>query len=266
MQGKPLDDTFRAAEHVSKARDLHNRIPLCDGHNDLPWFIRELSPNGKIEGVNSLDLTQNHKGKVYDGVKLHTDIPRLRQGAVGWQFWSVYTPASDSGPIAVQLTLEQIDIVHRLIKKYPTTFEMANSATDVRRIFSEGKIASMCGIEGGHQINNSLGVLRMYYNLGCRYMTLTHNGGPLWADSALSVDEEHLADAPHGGLSRFGCEVVREMNRIGMLVDLSHVHPVTMKKAIEVSRAPVIFSHSSSRALCNVRAAPNILPSIGISQ
>lgn len=182
---------------------------------------------------------------------LHTDIPRLREGGIGWQFWSVYTPASQKGPIAVQTTLEQIDIVHRMVDKYSDTFALAYSAQDVRDIFASGKIASMCGMEGGHQINCSMGSLRMLYKLGVRYMTLTHNGGPSWADSAVSQTGVFLEDAPNGGLSPFGKEVILEMNRIGMLVDLSHVHHITMRVALETTVAPVIFSHSSSRALCN---------------
>lgn len=141
--------------------------------------------------------------------------------------------------------------IARMIEAYPDTFELAHTAADVQRIFAAGKIASMCGIEGGHQINGSLSSLRMFYKLGVRYMTLTHNGGPSWADPALSLTGAFLQEAPNGGLTTFGCKVVQEMNRIGMLVDLSHVHNATMKRALQVSRAPVIFSHSSSRALCN---------------
>lgn len=157
----------------------------------------------------------------------------------------------DIGPVAVQTTLEQIDIVYRMVDMYSDVFEIAYNAEDVRRIFASGKIASMMGMEGGHQINCSMASLRMFYRLGVRYMTLTHNGGPTWADSAVSITGEFIHDAPNNGLSPFGKEVVLEMNRIGMLVDLSHVHHVTMRVALEVSRAPVIFSHSSTRALCN---------------
>jgi membrane dipeptidase len=164
----------------------------------------------------------------------------------------VFTSPLQLGPIAIQNTLEQIDIIHRLAAKYPDTFEIAQTAADVRRIFASGKIASMMGMEGGHQINNSMSSLRMMYQLGCRYMTLTHNGGPTWADAAMTSTGEPLVEASNNGLTAFGCEIVKEMNRIGMLVDISHVHHVTMRRAIEISRAPVIFSHSSSRALCNV--------------
>ena len=151
----------------------------------------------------------------------------------------------------VQKTLEQIDCVHRLCEKYPDHLEFAYTADDVRRIVRDGKLASMAGLEGGHQINGSLATLRMYYRLGCRYLTLTHNGGPGWADAALDENSKWNEHAKAGGLSAFGVEVVKEMNRLGMAVDLSHVHPDTMKKAIEVSEAPVIFSHSNTRAVCN---------------
>ncbi len=171
-----------------------------------------------------------------------TDIPRLRAGMVGGQFWSVYVPADYKGFEAVQATVEQIDLVKRMAARYPADFEMAYTAADVRRIHKAGKIASLIGIEGGHQIDNSLAVLRQMYELGARYMTLTHVLTTGWADSA--------TDAPqHHGLTPFGQEVVREMNRLGMLVDLSHVSPDTMRAALQVTQAPVIFSHSSARAL-----------------
>jgi membrane dipeptidase len=218
-------------------------------------------------------LTLNHQGKEFSGPGhgcLHTDIPRLREGGVGWQFWSVYTPTRVQGPAAVQYTLEQIDFVRRMVAKYPDHFELASCAADVERIFAEkkGKIASMMGMEGGHQINSSLGSLRMMYQLGVRYMTLTHNGGPGWADCAMGFKGEPLPDAVVGGLTDYGKAVVREMNRIGMLVDLSHVHPLTMRVALAETRAPVIFSHSSSRAICDhPRDVPDdvlaLLPSNG---
>jgi membrane dipeptidase len=173
-----------------------------------------------------------------------TDIPRLRRGGVGAQFWSVYVPAGLAGEHAVTATLEQIDIVHRMIARYPDTFELALTADDVERIFRSGKIASLIGMEGGHSIDSSLGALRMFARLGARYMTLTHSKNVPWADAS--------TDAPaHGGLTPFGEAVVREMNRLGMLVDLSHVSPEAMEDAIRVSAAPVIFSHSSARALCD---------------
>jgi membrane dipeptidase len=173
---------------------------------------------------------------------MHTDIPRLRKGGVGAQFWSVYVPAENAGPESVRMVLEQIDVVHRLTEIYPDTFEMATTADDVVRIHKAGRIASLVGMEGGHSIDNSLGVLRQLYAAGARYMTLTHSKNVDWADSGTDKPE-------HGGLTKFGEEVVREMNRLGMLVDLSHVSPDTMKDALAVSEAPVIFSHSSARAL-----------------
>eukprot|EP00656_Telonema_subtile_P027627 TRINITY_DN29766_c0_g1_i1.p1 TRINITY_DN29766_c0_g1~~TRINITY_DN29766_c0_g1_i1.p1 ORF type:complete len:196 (-),score=41.28 TRINITY_DN29766_c0_g1_i1:99-686(-) len=177
---------------------------------------------------------------------LHTDIPRLRAGGAGAQFWSVYVPFTVVGATAVQRTVEQVDLVHRLCEKYPETFEFAWTSQDVKRIFASGRIASLCGAEGGHQINSSLGVLRMLHRIGVRYLTLTHNGGPGWATPAVSASGSFLPEDPPGaGLSAFGCEVVREMNRVGMIVDLSHVHADTMRAALQVSEAPVMFSHLS---------------------
>ena len=173
-----------------------------------------------------------------------TDIPRLRQGGVGAQFWSVYVPAALAGQQAVTATLEQIDIVHRMIARYPDDLELALTAGDVQRIFGEGRIASLIGMEGGHSIDSSLGALRMFARLGARYMTLTHSKNVPWADSATDTPE-------HGGLTAFGEEVVREMNRLGMLVDMSHVSEDTMEDVLRVTRAPIIFSHSSARALCD---------------
>jgi membrane dipeptidase len=176
---------------------------------------------------------------------LMTDIPRLRRGQVGAQFWSVYVPASLPGDHAVSATLEQVDFVHQLARRYPDTFEIASTSADVERIFRSGRVASMMGVEGGHSIDSSLATLRMLHRLGARYMTLTHSSNVPWADSA--------TDKPlNGGLSPFGEAVVREMNWLGMLVDLSHVSPEAMDDALRVSRAPVVFSHSSARALCDV--------------
>ena len=174
--------------------------------------------------------------------KLHTDIPRLRAGGVGGQFWSVYVPANMQGPAAVRATFEQIDVVHRMVRKYPDTFELALTAADVERIFKAGRIGSLIGMEGGHSIDNSLATLRMFYAAGARYMTLTHSTNIRWADSGTDMPKV-------AGLSRFGEEVVREMNRLGMLVDLSHTSADAMRDAIRVSEAPVIFSHSDARAL-----------------
>lgn len=210
-------------------------VPLIDGHNDLPWQYRHRVGNH----VAQLDIRQD-QSKLED--PLHTDIPRLREGMVGAQFWSVWVPVSIAGAEAVQTTLEQIDVVHRLNAAYPETFELALTADDIVRIHKEGQIGSLIGVEGGHSINNSLAVLRQLYAAGARYMTLTHSANVDWADA--STD-----DPKNDGLSPFGREVVREMNRLGMLVDLSHVAPATMHDAIDVSAAPVIFSHSSARAV-----------------
>ena len=210
-------------------------VPLIDGHNDLPWQYRERAQNRLAQ----IDLRQNQSA-LED--PLHTDIPRLRAGRVGGQFWSVYVPASITGPEAVQATLEQIDVVHRLSELYPDTFEMALTADDVVRIHRSGKIASLIGAEGGHSINDSLAVLRQLYRAGTRYMTLTHSANTAWADAATDTPK-------HDGLTPFGKAVVAEMNRLGMLVDLSHVAPRTMHVVLDITAAPVIFSHSSVRTL-----------------
>ena len=220
---------------VERARRLLDRVPLVDGHNDLPWQYRKRFQNH----FDRLDLRVDQSRLE---PALHTDIPRLRRGGLGGQFWSVYVPVEVQGADAVQAVLEQIDDVHRLAERYPDTFELARTADDVVRIHRAGRIASLIGMEGGHSIHDSLAALRGLYAAGARYMTLTHEKNTAWADSATDASQ-------HQGLTRFGEEVVREMNRLGMLVDLSHVSPATMKKAIAVSQAPVIFSHSSARAL-----------------
>jgi membrane dipeptidase len=212
-------------------------VPLIDGHNDLPWEYRERVKNHLAQ----IDIRQD-QSKLEK--PLHTDIARLRQGHVGGQFWSVYVPASLKGADAVQTTLEQIDVVHRLDATYPETFALALTADDILRIHKSGKIASLIGMEGGHSINNSLAVLRQFYDAGARYMTLTHSANNDWADSATD-------DPVHNGLTPFGKAVVGEMNRLGMLVDLSHTSPKTMHDALDATAAPVIFSHSSARALAN---------------
>jgi membrane dipeptidase len=229
------------------ADDYHHRVeqvllrtPLIDGHNDLPWEIRDRFKND----LTAVDLKADTKHLPYppDGAPLMTDIPRMRAGLMGGQFWSVWIPSGMKGPEAVQTTLEQMDLVKRMAARYSDDFEMAYTAADVRRIHQSHRIAAMIGIEGGHQINNSLAALRQMYDAGARYMTLTHTLNTGWADSA--------TDTPvHHGLTPFGIEVVREMNRLGMLVDLSHVSPETMKAALAASEAPVIFSHSSARAV-----------------
>jgi membrane dipeptidase len=237
-----------AAAPAAKGKNLSARVervltatPVIDGHNDLPWEIRNKFGNvGNLDlAADTSNLRSNSGGPA---VHLMTDIPRLRKGHVGAQFWSVWIPATVTGPEAVQMTLEQIDIVRTMVAKYPKTFEMACTADDIERIEKSGRIASLIGIEGGHQIDNSMAVLREMYALGARYMTLTHNVTLDWADAALD-------SARHGGLTPFGREVVREMNRLGMLVDLSHVSPAVMSNALDVSEAPVIFSHSAARAL-----------------
>jgi membrane dipeptidase len=213
---------------------VHGEALVVDGHNDLPWKLRE---KGDL-AFHKVDLRKPQPD-------FNTDIPRLVKGNVGAQFWSAWVPASSGKKgIAVRQTLEQIDIIHRMVRAYPDTFEMASTADDILRVRKQGKIASLIGVEGGHSIDDSLGVLRTYYDLGVRYMTLTHSETIDWADSA--------TDKPRSnGLSPFGEDVVREMNRLGMLVDISHVSPQTMRHAIRVSRAPVIASHSSALALAD---------------
>jgi membrane dipeptidase len=232
---------------ASAAEDYSHRVsqvlaqtPLIDGHNDLPWEIRDRFKSD----LAAVDLrSDTRRLPVTDEqTPLMTDIPRLRAGQVGAQFWSVWIPVSTPGFEAVQVTLEQIDLVKRMTARYPNDLEMAYTAADIRRIHKAHRIASLIGIEGGHQINNSLPVLRQMYDAGARYMTLTHTSNTSWADSATDTPAHH-------GLTPFGIEIVREMNRLGMLVDLSHVSPETMKAALAASQAPVIFSHSSARAL-----------------
>lgn len=210
-------------------------VPLIDGHNDLPYQYEERAK----DHLAQIDIRQDQSKLT---PPLHTDIARLRQGRLGGQFWSVYVPATLKGADAVRATLDQIDVVHRLVERYPDTFELARTADDVVRIHRSGKIASLIGMEGGHSIGNSLAVLREMYALGARYMTITHFDNNDWADSA-------TADPAHNGLTPFGKVVIGEMNRLGMLVDLSHVAPKTMNDVLDVAAAPVIFSHSSARAL-----------------
>ncbi|GAA2461592.1 MULTISPECIES: dipeptidase [Streptomyces] len=223
-----------AGRFRDEARDLLASHPVVDGHNDLPWALRESAGYD----LDRLDVGADQTGR------LHTDIPRLRAGGVGAQFWSVYVRSDMAGDDAVSATLEQIDCVDRLLARHPADLAPALTADDMEAARASGRIASLKGAEGGHSINNSMATLRALYALGVRYMTLTHNDNVPWADSA--------TDAPGvGGLSAFGREVVREMNRLGMLVDLSHVADTTMRDALATSEAPVIFSHSSSRTVCD---------------
>jgi len=223
----------RRDPYLERAHEIVRGTLLIDGHNDLAWALRErVGPH-----IEAVDLRQPMDG-------LDTDIPRLRAGGVGGQFWSVWVPASLPESRALPMALEQLDLVRRLTGAYPDTFAAATSAGDVERAFGEGRIASLIGVEGGSMIASSLPILRHFHARGVRYMTLTHWRTTRWADAA--------TDAPrHGGLTRFGVEVVREMNRLGMMVDLSHVAPSTMAAAIDASEAPVIFSHSGARAVAD---------------
>jgi membrane dipeptidase len=228
-----MTSTEASPAALTAARDLLTRHPILDGHNDLPWTLRVAA---EVD-VDSTDLA----GSVSS---IQTDWPRMAAGGVGAQFWSVYVTADLVGEAAVTTTLEQIDLVHELIRRYPDALELALTADDVERIMAAGKVASLIGAEGGHSIGSSLGTLRALYALGVRYMTLTHNRSLPWADSATD-------DPVSGGLSPFGREVVREMQRIGMLVDLSHVSPDTMRDALDTAEGPLIFSHSSALAICD---------------
>ena len=220
-------------EALARVRRVLAAHPVLDGHNDLPWAIRE-NPDAPGDVV-AYDLRARTRG--------NTDLERLREGGVGGQFWSVYIPADLPGGFA-RTQLEQIDIARRVIARYPDRLAFAGTADEVERAMKGGRVGSLLGIEGGHAIENSLGALRSYFDLGVRYMTLTHGKTLDWADSATDAHR-------HGGLTRFGEEVVREMNRLGMLVDLSHASDETMEDALRVSEAPVLFSHSSARAVCD---------------
>lgn len=228
-----MTSTEASPAAATAARDLLTRHPILDGHNDLPWTLR-------VADDVDLDTTDLD----HPVTTIQTDWPRMAAGGVGAQFWSVYVSADLEGETAVTTTLEQIDLVHELIRRYPGTLELALTADDVERIIAAGKVASLIGAEGGHSIGSSLGTLRALYALGVRYMTLTHNRSLPWADSATD-------DPVVGGLSPFGREVVREMQRLGMLVDLSHVSPDTMRDALDTAEGPLIFSHSSALAICD---------------
>ncbi|MFD8935902.1 dipeptidase [Streptomyces sp. NPDC059578] len=233
---RPTDgtDADARARALEEARALLVDFPVVDGHNDLPWALREQVRYD----FAARDLAADQSAH------LHTDLARLRAGGVGAQYWSVYVRTDLSGDSAVSATLEQIDCVRQLMDRHPADLAPASTAADLERARREGRIASLMGAEGGHSINNSLATLRALYALGVRYLTLTHNDNVPWADSATDVPAA-------GGLTEFGREVVREMNRLGMLVDLSHVAATTMRDALDTSVAPVIFSHSSARAVCD---------------
>lgn len=226
---------------TDQARTIHSRGYVFDGHNDLPWEVRTKASRS----FDTLDISKPQP-------KIHTDIPRLKLGGVGAQYWSVYVPADTvKTGVAHQTTIEQIEIVKAMIARYPETFELALNSDDVNRIRAAGKIASMIGMEGGHAIENSIAKLRRLFDMGARYMTLTHSDSLDWADACSDAPKAH-------GLSEFGREVVREMNRMGMLVDISHVSPETMQAAMDTSTAPVIFSHSSARGVAeHVRNVPD---------
>jgi membrane dipeptidase len=221
------DSPASALEH---ARALLRANPLIDGHNDLPWLIREEAGGD----VRAFDPSRRNE--------FDTDIPRLRDGLVGGQFWSVWIPGETPAADATRLQLEQIDIALQIVEAYPGTFELADTADDIERIFGAGKIAALLGMEGAYGMNHSLGALRGFHRLGVRYMTLTHNVSLDWADAALG--EQRV-----GGLTDFGREVIHEMNRIGMMIDIAHTAPATMHQALDATRAPVIFSHAAARAL-----------------
>ena len=233
MLGMWQPATAQSADRfLARAKALHRAIPMIDTHNDLPEMLRERAHND-LAKMNPEDRLAN----------IDTDLPRMKEGLVGGQFWAAYVPASFADHGGASYALEQIDVIRRMTAESPS-LRWATTAADIARIHAGGKIASLMGIEGGYAIENSLANLRMFYELGVRYMTLTHGGNTAWADAA--------TEAPrHGGLTKFGEEVVREMNRVGMMVDISHVSDGTMSDALRVSEAPVIFSHSSARALAN---------------
>ncbi|XP_020844777.1 dipeptidase 1 [Phascolarctos cinereus] len=227
-----------ADQYRDEAVRIMNETPLIDGHNDLPWQILKKF-NGQL---------QLSEANLYYLEGTHTNIPKLKTGFVGGQFWSAYVPCDTQNKDAVKRTLEQIDLIHRMCQTYPETFLCASSPADIRLAFQQKKVASLIGVEGGHSIDSSLGVLRAMYYLGVRYMTLTHNCNTPWADN-WQVDTGNDKAQSHG-LSEFGEEVVKEMNRLGVMIDLAHVSVATMEAVLSVSQAPVIFSHSSAYQLC----------------
>lgn len=222
-------------ERLARARRLLKEVPLIDGHNDVPWQYR-------VRARNHLDRIDLGSDTSRLSPPMHTDIRRLREGQVGGQFWAVYIHKTSAGPGATRAALDQLDIARRMIDRYSGDLELALTADDIVRIHAAGRVASLLGLEGGHAIENSLAVLRQMYALGIRYMTLTHGATIDWADSATDLPR-------HNGLTPFGREVIREMNRLGMMVDISHVSPKTMHDVLDLTAAPVLFSHSSARAL-----------------
>lgn len=236
--------TVAQDQYMTRALKLMSETPLIDGHNDLPWQLRKQFNNelNKVD-LNTLSTT-------------HTNIPKIRTGKLGAQFWSAYVPCDTQYKDAVRQTLEQIDVVHRMCQKYPDTFMFATSSQDITDAFKMNKTASLIGVEGGHSIDSSLGTLRTMYHLGVRYLTLTHSCNTPWADNWLVDEGSHPAE--HNGLSQFGKQVIKEMNRLGMLIDLAHVTESVMNQVLDLSEAPVIFSHSSAYEICrHKRNVPN---------
>ncbi|XP_017876335.1 dipeptidase 1-like [Ceratina calcarata] len=232
-------------ERLETVRQVLTEVPLIDGHNDLPWNIRNFVHNQLAEFDFDKDLRQVAPWS--KSAWSQTDLVRLRQGMVGGQFWAAYVPCESQHLNAVQLTLEQVDLIKRLIEKYSQHMQFAASSREILEAHGKGRIASLIGVEGGHSLGSSLAVLRTLYQLGVRYLTLTHTCNTPWAKSS-SVEDE---DEERGGLTAFGKTVVQEMNRLGMLIDLSHTARATMRDALRASRAPLIFSHSSAFAICN---------------
>ncbi|KAI8918981.1 membrane dipeptidase-domain-containing protein [Powellomyces hirtus] len=230
------EELLDPTDYLGRAHQILKRVPLIDGHNDMPIHL-QMTNHGQLAGVNLTDMPG-----------FHTDITRIKQGRLGGQFWSGFIPCRDDFTRYsddVRFTLEQIDLIHRIVKTAPDTFEFARTAEDIRRIHKHGRVASLIGLEGGHQIDNSLATLRQYYDLGVRYLTLTHVCHTAWADSCTGTPL-------HGGLTPFGHQVVLEMNRLGMMVDLSHVSHDTMRDTMAITKAPVLFSHSSAYELCKI--------------
>ncbi|KAK3108639.1 hypothetical protein FSP39_012298 [Pinctada imbricata] len=239
---------------LQRAQTLLSNNPLIDGHNDLPWQYRQyaknkvytvdLSQDTRLQWNESVPMTDN----VFPRIPAQTDIPRLRQGKLAAVFWAVFVSCGSTQKDAVRQGFDQVDVIHKYVEKYPTTFDLVTTAAGIENSFANGKIASLIGLEGGHMIGSTLGLLRMYYQLGCRYMTLTHSCDTPWAGNY----KTDLADPPvTKGLSEFGKIVVKEMNRLGMIIDLSHTGIDTQKDALMTTQAPVIFSHSSAYTLCN---------------